>query len=90
MTGGQLSPELLRQIGEALYGDRWQTAMSRDLNVVDRTVRRWVAGADTPRPGVAAELRELLRARGQGLREQISKIDKALAAVIDREKAPRA
>ena len=35
---------LLNRIGEALYGDRWQTQMSEALDVSDRTIRRWVAG----------------------------------------------
>ncbi len=34
--------DLLKRIGEALYGDRWQRQMARALGVSDRTVRRWV------------------------------------------------
>jgi hypothetical protein len=36
---------LLTEIGEALYGERWQTALAQDLGVDGRTMRRWVAGA---------------------------------------------
>lgn len=34
----------LRAAGQALYGPAWQSALSRDLHVSDRTMRRWVAG----------------------------------------------
>jgi hypothetical protein len=34
---------LLQRIGEALYGPRWQTDLSRDIGVADRTIRRWIA-----------------------------------------------
>ena len=40
---------LLAEIGEALYGERWQTALAQDLGMADRTVRRWVAG-ESPVP----------------------------------------
>ena len=33
---------LLSRIGEALYGDRWQTQLARALGISSRTVRRWV------------------------------------------------
>jgi plasmid maintenance system antidote protein VapI len=39
----------LEEICEALYGERWQSALAQDLGVADRTVRRWVAG-DSPVP----------------------------------------
>lgn len=36
----------LRLYCSRLYGQhRWQTALSRELQVNDRTVRRWVSGA---------------------------------------------
>src|SRR5262245_23213052 len=34
--------DLLKRIGEALYGDRWQRQLAKALGVSDRTVRRWV------------------------------------------------
>lgn len=63
-----MTPDLLRLTGEALYGPRWQSDLARDLGVADRTVRRWLAGADRPRPGVVADLRALVEARGAALR----------------------
>jgi predicted transcriptional regulator len=47
---------LLADTGRALYGERWQSEIARALGVSDRTVRRWVAGDDDPRPGVYVDL----------------------------------
>lgn len=33
----------LKEICEFLYGERWQSALARDLNISDRTVRGWVS-----------------------------------------------
>ena len=35
--------DILRRVGEALCGERWQFLVSRDLGVTDRTVRNWAA-----------------------------------------------
>ena len=49
-----MTAEELRRHCSRLYGaHRWQTALSRELNVNDRTVRRWAAGA-SPVPQTAA------------------------------------
>lgn len=41
-----MTPEALRRYCTQLYGaSRWQTALSRELQVNDRTVRRWASGA---------------------------------------------
>jgi len=38
--------ELLRLVGEALYGDRWQAPIAGDLGVSDRAVRYWISTAN--------------------------------------------
>ena len=53
------SRDLLQRIGQALYGERWQSALALDLGVADRTMRRWVAG-DVPPPPIWPELRKLV------------------------------
>lgn len=53
---------LLAQIGNALYGPRWQSELARALGVSDRTVRRWAAGAEVP-VGAQSEAQLLLRRR---------------------------
>jgi hypothetical protein len=55
-----MSPDELAAAGRALYGERWQTSLAADLNVADRTMRRWLV-SQTPIPdGVKGELREVL------------------------------
>lgn len=53
---------ILREIGEALYGSRWQTDMAEALEVSDRTVRRWAAG-DTIPAGVWIDLIRIMQER---------------------------
>lgn len=52
----------LTAAGQALYGDRWQTDLSRALKLSDaRRIRQWLTG-DRPIPvGVWAEIAALLR-----------------------------
>src|SRR4051794_19888140 len=45
----RMSPDLLRRIGVALYGEHWHSDLARDLVVPRRTVQRWEAG-DAPVP----------------------------------------
>lgn len=55
--------------GEALYGPRWQSDLARDLGVSDRTMRRWVAGANATPPGLVDDLRRLVQERRVTLAE---------------------
>ncbi len=49
-----MTAQELRRHCSRLYGaHRWQTALSRELDVNDRTVRRWAAGA-SPVPQTVA------------------------------------
>lgn len=38
--------DLLRFVGEALYGERWQSPLATDLCVSDRAVRYWLSAAN--------------------------------------------
>jgi DNA-binding transcriptional regulator YiaG len=68
-----MTPDLLREAGQALYGDLWQSALARDLNVNDRTVRRWVAN-DSPLPnGLSDEVKQLVKQRGFVLADVLRK-----------------
>jgi len=58
-----ISPEELAEQGRLLYGDRWQSAVARDLGVADRTVRRWAAGVEPIHDRPAARLRQLVETR---------------------------
>lgn len=64
-----MTPSLLREAGEALYGARWQSGLARDLNVSDRTVRRWAAGDFDIPENVWTELAHLVRERRKVLTE---------------------
>ena len=37
-------PELLRRLGETIYGRGWETALARDLGLHRTTVERWARG----------------------------------------------
>ena len=49
--------------GEALYGDRWQSAIAADLGVAVRTVQRWAAGERGVDADTVYQVRALLRDR---------------------------
>ena len=66
-------PDFLRAAGEALYGDRWQTAIARDLEVSDRTVRNWSADKFEVPIGVMRDVLALLHVR----KEEIEKVHAA-------------
>jgi hypothetical protein len=59
--------DLISRVGCALYGERWQTPLARELGVADRTVRRWVSGKDMPKPGVFADLAAIVAEHGAEL-----------------------
>jgi hypothetical protein len=62
------SAELMRAIGEALFGSQhWQSGLSDALRVNTRTVRRWVAGEEEPRAGVWADLHTIAVKRAADL-----------------------
>src|SRR5579864_5277493 len=58
-----MTPDELAAVGRALYGERWQTSISQDLNVADRTVRRWLVGESPIPDSVESELRNVLIGR---------------------------
>jgi hypothetical protein len=62
-----MTPTLLREAGVALYGPRWQTDMARDLDVADRTIRRWANGQNPMPNGLRAEIHALLTTRRMAL-----------------------
>lgn len=69
--------ELLREIGEALFGDRWRDELPNVLGVSERNVRRWIANPEAVPAGVWNELRQLLAERGQLLQTLAARIPTA-------------
>jgi hypothetical protein len=55
--------EMLRRAGEALYGERWQSELSRAVGVSDRTMRRWVSDPCEIPGGVWNDIQDLLLTR---------------------------
>ena len=81
--------DLFADVGCALYGERWQTSISRALGVADRTVRRWIAGDDGPPPGVWRELLTLVKSRRKALDALEERIITAAAEPVDSGRAGR-
>jgi hypothetical protein len=63
-----VTPALLTQTGTALFGAEFRPQLAAALGVDARAVRRWCAGTAPVPAGVAAELRDLIRARLAELR----------------------
>lgn len=74
-----MSSRLLQRCGEALYGARWQTELSRDLQVADRTVRRWLNGANDVPDGVYLQLLAMCQERAAELDKLIEMLPRAAA-----------
>jgi len=56
--------ELLALVGNALYGERWQTDLARDLGLSDaRRIRQWLSLDRTIPEGVWDDLAKLLAER---------------------------
>jgi hypothetical protein len=75
-----VSRHLLKRTGEALYGPRWQSDLARDLNVTDRTVRRWVEETSNAPDKVYVDLLRLCEGRLLGLDRLIKARQRAMAA----------
>lgn len=76
-----MTPELFRQVGEALYGPEWRMPLSRDLDVAYLTVRRWQSGAAPIPAGVVGELRRLLVDGLETQEASLAALRSALAAM---------
>lgn len=74
-----IPPDILRRVGEACYGERWQSALAAAWNVNDRTVRSWASGRMEFPPARIADLRETLQRR----RRDIDQAEQLLAALSE-------
>ena len=74
-----MTVELLREVGEALYGPLWQSEMARELEVAIRTVQRWAAGDNAIPPGVFVDLGGKVRERRAALAGLARKLPRAQA-----------
>lgn len=55
---------MLVKVGFALYGERWQTDLARDLGLSDgRRIRQWLSGERPVPEGINDDLIQLLQER---------------------------
>lgn len=76
-----MTPSLLADVGRALYGTLWQSALSRDLGVSDRTMRRWLASTRNVPSGLRVDLLRLCIERAaqlDGLADRLRRTEAAL------------
>jgi hypothetical protein len=79
-TEAPVANVLLAEIGNVLYGPRWQTDLARDLGISDRTMRRWAANvADVP-PGAWRDFHHRLESRNAELERMKHRISGLLGA----------
>lgn len=69
-----MTPTLLRDIGECLYGARWQCELSRDLAVNERTVRNWLSGRRAIPDDLPGKLRALVLVRRGALDKAMTRL----------------
>lgn len=67
--------EALAAAGKALYGDRWQTDLSKDLGLTDaRRIRQWMSGDRNIPDGIWRELEQLLIHRQTAVVEVLDQV----------------
>ena len=68
--------KLIEQSGIALYGERWKTALSADLNISYRTMQNWLDGDYAPKPEIVLpQLHQLLKQNSNELGNLIVRIE---------------
>lgn len=73
----QCTPEDLKKAGEALFGERWQTDLSRELGLSDaRRIRQWMAGERPIPVGIWADVCQLLRRRQITIQSVLTSLQK--------------
>ncbi|MCJ7774376.1 MAG: hypothetical protein MUP22_14735 [Desulfobacterales bacterium] len=81
MNGLLMEQEKLILAGETLYGERWQSALTKALGLSDsRRIRQWITPKDKPSyrpipPGVWHDIRKLLEERKIDIDEVLKKIE---------------
>lgn len=85
MTAEPIDPgELIRQIGERLWGERWQAAMSAELQLNDRTVRRLASGRQAPPASLLEQLAAMIAER----RDELADLHAVVTAYLERSRKP--
>jgi hypothetical protein len=61
--------ELLRHVGERLFGGQWQGQVCAIIGVSDRSLRRWLSGAEPIPSGVWSDILRVIQSQWVDLRE---------------------
>ena len=72
-----MSIQLFNKVGSAIYGAEWQAPIARDLNVNERSLRRWIAGAEEVPRGVWLDLGVILGTKHQAFGRLIEEVNRA-------------
>jgi hypothetical protein len=62
-----MSREELREAGEALHGERWQTPLAREIPIGDRMMRLMAAGTQPVSERTAGRIDELLDLKAEAV-----------------------
>jgi len=81
--------QILINTGTALYGERWQSALARDLDMSDRHMRRLASGGAKVRPGMLVDMLRIVSERQAEL-DAIAERLRPRTPPSRREKNPRA
>jgi hypothetical protein len=76
-----LSKELLRQVGEFMFGAEWQAPLAREIGVGERSMRRWAAGTDSVPAGVWSDIFFRLESRHGNLEYLMAEVKEASGLV---------
>ena len=77
-----ITPDLLAQVGRALYGARWHTALARDLEMSVRSVHYMMTGERGIHAGIVRDLVTIVEARGVEIGEVAPELRRALGLTI--------
>lgn len=69
--------DLIEEAGRLLYGDKWVSAMARDLAIARRTVAYWARGKYSPQPAHWEALQALVRMRQSAYADLIRRLEEA-------------
>lgn len=85
--GEQGNLDLLRLVGEALYGERWQAPIAADLGVSDRAVRYWISSANPCPDDVGMRLLKVIVSKRDGIIDLEDVVRKHLASATSSDTA---
>jgi hypothetical protein len=71
-----MNRDLLRAIGEALYGEPWKSPLARDLETHVRNLRRWESGEFTTPDDLRGILIRLVKRRIARLTDLLARLER--------------